>query len=326
MNLAIVSPTQSPTPPIGYGGTERIVDVLVRSLMDLGHTVDLYAGPGTTCPATNLFIAKSQNLLNGETELLQHLYKFSLKYDCIIDAGPFHLASQNIKGPTIALMRGDTYITYPHSRIRNKVYPSKEYAKNASNCNYPHVLDPVRYNQESIFQLGSGSGNYALVYSVVNPQKGVHLAIKAAEIGGFPIKIAGPLQDIKYWNRFCNFSHVHYVGEIHSESVRIKLLQNASVLLFTSILGEGCPVGVKEALLCGTPVVASEVNGTPTLIEPRINGLFARYEDELASAYWIAKTFDRNLVRNTALEKLDTRLYAERIIELCTQANKGAIW
>src|SRR6266516_3606526 len=45
LRIAQIAPPQEPVPPAGYGGTERVVDALVRELVARGHDVTLFA-PG----------------------------------------------------------------------------------------------------------------------------------------------------------------------------------------------------------------------------------------------------------------------------------------
>jgi hypothetical protein len=43
MKIAITADPELPVPPLHYGGIERIIDMLVRSLVDRGHDVTLFA-------------------------------------------------------------------------------------------------------------------------------------------------------------------------------------------------------------------------------------------------------------------------------------------
>ena len=54
MKIAQVSPLAEPVPPIGYGGTERIVAYLSAELIRRGHAVTLFASGDSTTNGTLL--------------------------------------------------------------------------------------------------------------------------------------------------------------------------------------------------------------------------------------------------------------------------------
>jgi len=326
MKLAMVVPPQMPCPPPGYGGVERVCDVLVRGLIELGNTVDLYAGPNSTCPATNLIMGKNRNIIQGEQELVSLLKPKQKEYDCIIDSAACHFTSMMVSRPTVAFMTGDAYLKYPHHEIHNRIYVSREYAEECGCFTHPYINNVICNDPENEYQLGDGSGGYSLVYSTIGVQKGVHLAARASERAGMGLVVAGPMQDHNYWNSWCNFPHVKYVGVVNDMKSKLDLLMNARVLYFMSVCGEGDALTPKEAMACGTPVVATIRNGIRSFLEPHINGYFASYTDKAAEVTWLAAALDRNLVRESALEKLDPKPKAKRLEQLCKQASMGLRW
>ena len=328
MKLAMISPAQCSTPPVGYGGIERVCDIMVRELMELGHTVDLYAGPGSTCPATNLYMSQSSNLIQGEKELAEMVKSNQDKYNCIIDSGACHFTSLIIQSttPRVALMTGDAYRKYPHYELLNRIYVSKEYAEEMDAINNPYINNVISKNPEKDFPLGDGSGGYAAVYSTIGVQKGVHIAVKASMIAGLRLKVAGPIQDYSYWNGWCKAPNVEYIGVITKHEDKIKFLGDARLLFFMSTCGEGDALTPKEAMACGTPVVATPQNGIKSFLEPAINGFYAMFPDDAAKMAWAASSLDRKLVRQSALEKLDPKPKAIRLAYQCERAFMGATW
>jgi glycosyl transferase family 4 len=51
MRIAQVAPPWLAVPPDGYGGIERIVDLLARGLHERGHELTLFAPQGSRSPA-----------------------------------------------------------------------------------------------------------------------------------------------------------------------------------------------------------------------------------------------------------------------------------
>src|SRR5439155_16584010 len=50
LRIAQVAAPFEPVPPHGYGGTERVIDALVRELIDRGHDVTTYASGDSEVP------------------------------------------------------------------------------------------------------------------------------------------------------------------------------------------------------------------------------------------------------------------------------------
>src|SRR5205823_11507695 len=50
LRVAQVAGPFEPVPPRGYGGTERVIDALVRELMDRGHEVTTYGAGDSKVP------------------------------------------------------------------------------------------------------------------------------------------------------------------------------------------------------------------------------------------------------------------------------------
>ena len=50
LRIAITTDPEIPVPPLLYGGIERIVDMLVRGLVERGHEVTLFAHPESNVP------------------------------------------------------------------------------------------------------------------------------------------------------------------------------------------------------------------------------------------------------------------------------------
>ena len=326
MRLALVAPPQSPCPPQGYGGAERVCDALLRCLMQLGHEVVLFAGPTSTSPATELVMSKSTNIIAGEQELVALLEKRKSEFSCIIDFGACHLSSLCLKAPSVALMGGDTYKKYPHYKIPNRIYVSKQYAQESGFPYFPYLENIISADPQNDFPLGDGSGLYACIYGVVNPQKGIHIAAASCVLAGIKLKIAGPIQDYNYWNGWCNFPNVEYVGVITNTKDKIELLTKARVLLFPSVMGEGDPLGPKEALACGTPVIAAPRNGISSFLEPYLMGFFGEFPEEIAPLIWKAASLNRKLVRTIALDKLDPMPKAIKLSSLCERVYLGDKW
>ncbi|HEU4339790.1 MAG TPA: glycosyltransferase [Planctomycetota bacterium] len=95
-------------------------------------------------------------------------------------------------------------------------------------------------------------------------------------------------------------------------------MRGAAVAAFPSRLGEGSPVAVVEAMMCGVPVIATDVGGTREIVEDGVTGWLVppgRLEERLqwvfqnpAAARAVAER-----ARAVALERLDIDLAAAHL-------------
>ena len=123
--------------------------------------------------------------------------------------------------------------------------------------------------------IGDGSGGYALFVGRLSQEKGIDTLLTSWEIVGnkLPLKIAGggPLA-LKVTKAAQNNSLVEFLGH-QPKSEILRLMKNATVLIFPSIWYECFPVTIVEAYSVGLPVIASNLGGMSTLIDHRQTGL-----------------------------------------------------
>ncbi len=134
-------------------------------------------------------------------------------------------------------------------------------------------------------------------------EKAPHLAIEAARLGGFPLRIAGPIYNEDYFRAEVDprlGDGVEYLGHLTQPDLNDQLL-SASALLFTSVWEEPYGLTIAEALASGTPVAAFEVGAAPELIDAT-SGILVPREDvrALAAGFAAAGTLDRADCRRRA--------------------------
>jgi len=100
LRIAIVSTCTYSVPPISYGGVERIVYYVVKTLEELGHEVYLFAPPGSYRPSNGklFYIPLTHGEYSFEAEYFPILYYLDelLKCDFIIDFSHTKAVAQEI--------------------------------------------------------------------------------------------------------------------------------------------------------------------------------------------------------------------------------------
>ena len=94
--------------------------------------------------------------------------------------------------------------------------------------------------------------------------------------------------------------HIIYTGMLNAEQVANRLLKSNIYVQASSIENSSNALG--EAMLIGTPCVASFVGGTPDMLINNIEGLLYPFGDYGLLAHYISKIFDDN---NLAIELSD---------------------
>ena len=128
--------------------------------------------------------------------------------------------------------------------------------------------------------------------SRIAPAKGTSIIKKIIRNIELPVNIIGSgpdLQDLKQYCQSYNLRHVKFWGQISHDKV-LKIISSSQCVVVPSVCGEAFPLVAVEAMVCGTPVIASNLGGVVELInksrggiavDPDEPGVFVRAISEL---------------------------------------------
>jgi len=224
-------------------------------------------------------------------------------------------------------MGGDPLKKYPHDKLRNRIYVSREFAEFCGCPDHP-VVHSIVHPMPSVVPLGKGDGGYALYVGTIRPEKGVLEAERACARVGLPLKVAGPIRDLDYWDRIRD--RVEYIGILPNDKSRDDVFGQAAVFMYCPKWCDAGPLAPMEAMLRGTPVAGYANGGLASDVEDDVGGWLVRKDnptiDDLAGAIERARTVDRAGVREAILPKIDPHKCAERLVLLCQQVADGKSW
>ena len=340
MRIAQVAPPFLSVPPVGYGGTERVISLLTEELGQRGHDVTLFASGDSTTAAR--LISPVETALWRQPEVRDPLIYWTITlgevylraarggFDVVhshLDFLAFPCASLS-STPTVTTLHGR--LDYPEfPRIYN-CFPEMPVVSISQSQRTP--LPSARwmgtvYNGVDIerFRFSPHGRDYLAFLGRVSPGKGLDRAIHIARRAGLPILIAArmPLNDSHHpefpadWEYYRTVikpllrePEVDYLGELDDED-KANLLRHARALLFPIDWPEPFGLVMAESLACGTPVVARRRGAVPEVITHGVTGLIGETDDELVQLCEQAGEISREVCRAEAVRRFSPQAMAD---------------
>lgn len=327
MRIGLIAGPWYPIPPVGYGGTELVVDALARGFTRAGHEVLLAAPADSTCPVERLpgMRLSEPGLVGFTSSELSHVINAYAGMDGKVDLVHDHtLAGPLYRGRPAGLrvvttMHGDltpafSAIYGAAARDTTLVAISKSQVSSTLGDRVGAVI-PHGMEVASV-PVGPGQGGYACFLGRMCPDKGVVEAIRVAQLAGVPLRIAAKMREpgeLQYYHDVVEpmlGPDVEFLGEVGGPD-KYKLLGDALALLNPIQWMEPFGLVMIEAMSTGTPVIATPMGSAPEIIEDGVSGYLAKDPEELARLLLRAGDLDRRTVRAQAKERFST----ERMVE-----------
>ncbi len=163
---------------------------------------------------------------------------------------------------------------------------------------------------------------FALMLGRMCPEKGQHLALRAAHLVGVSLLLGGEVfpyachQD--YFAREVApllDTRRRFLGPVGFARKR-RLLSAARCLLVPSTAAETSSLVAMEALACGTPVIARRVGALPDIVEHGRTGFLVDDAASMAAAIGRVGEIDRELCRAVARERFSAARMTDAYLDL----------
>lgn len=328
MRIGLVAPVSCAVPPVGYGGTEQVVDALARGLVGLGHEVLLAATGDSTCPVPTRSLLATPVFDDHRAELRHVLFAHDQLAGCDVVhdhtlLGPL-LGVGRTHGPPVVttchgVLAGELAAWYRQLSVHVPVVAiSRSQAAGApglARAVVHHGVVPQDY------PFGLGDGGHLLFLGRMSPDKGAHRAIAVARATGLPLLVAGRLrepQELDYFERHVRpqlGDGVDWVGEVAGDE-KLALLAGARALLMPIRWPEPFGMVMVEAQACGTPVLAFREGAAPEVVEDGVTGWLCRDEDDMAGAALRVGELSRQACRSAVEQRFSAREMARRHVEV----------
>lgn len=337
IRVAMLAPIAWRTPPNGYGPWEQVVATLTDALVDAGADVTLYA---TADSATK-----------GELRsVVDHGYEEDDSYDVKVyealhiarvfeEANEFDLIHNHFDFLPLAWSRlvSRPLVTTVHGFSSQRIIPM--YRAYDDRAHYVAISDADRHpdltyaatvhhgiNLDDFpFRARPDPDGHVVYFARVHADKGTAKAIDIARLAGRPIKLAGIVQDVDYFNSEVRprlGPDAEYLGPL-SGADRAGLLGNASALVHPIAFAEPFGLSVIEAFACGTPVVAFPRGSMVELVRPGVNGFLANSAEDAAAALHRLSTIDRSACRRDVEKRFTAQRMADGYIAVYRQVLRG---
>ena len=310
MRIAEIAPMYEAVPPIGYGGTERVIGALCDELVTSGHEVTLFA-PGTSQTKAELVPTVAEPLRTRMTrtemlevaprmhlEMLAAVYQRAADFDVIhahTDVATLRFAASNPTVPTVVSLHGRLdldvaqreFLRYPDVPLVSISNHQRE-AVSGFDLNWratvPNGLDLSPY-----FDTPSEDEGYLCFVGRINREKRPDLAAEVARRSGIPLRVAAKVDptDLVYHQDLIEplfRSHgVEFLGEL-LEYDKPEFYAAASATIFPSDWPEPFGLVMIESLAAGTPVIALRRGSVPEILEDGVTGFIRDDLDGLVEA------------------------------------------
>lgn len=350
MRIGIVSPPWIPVPPVKYGGTELVVDLLARGLAAAGHEVVLWTTGDATCPVERrAFFAEPPTPIGAVAIELAHVitaYDQMRDVDIVHDHTVSGVFAADAVAPMVVTHHGPFTAAFAPvaRRLGDRaalVAISHSQAATAGPGVAVHSVIHHGVDVERI-PVGSGDGGYVAFLGRMNPDKGVHQAIDIARRAGIPIKVAAKCREDAEREYFETEirprlgADAEYLGEL-GDTDKHALLGGALALVNPIQWPEPFGLVMVEALACGTPVVATPWGAAPEIVTDGRTGYLRTDVRGLAASLAHVAAIDRRSCRSSAErhfsmarmvhdhERLYSRLVGSRIETVRMSPSAGVI-
>lgn len=337
MRIAQIAPLQLAVPPENYGGTERVIGELTEGLVQLGHTVTLFAtGDSQTKAQLIPFVPKATGFDSQADAVSLHLclqtevYRRSDEFDVI------HSHLEQLTLPFIASTQTPTILTF-HSRLDPpalvrllQAYPNTNYVSISESQRVPvsgvHWAATVHHGIDiRRFRYYPEPEDYLAFVGRITPEKGPERAIHIAKQAGVRLKIAAKTdtKDRPYFKQvvepLLSDPLIDFLGPVN-ERRKCELIGHARALLLPIDWPEPFGIVFIESMACGTPVLTRPRGAAAEVVEDGVTGFIRETDAELVAAIHELPSIARAECRQIAEQRFGITRMAEEYVRVYEQA------
>ena len=324
MRIAQISTVDTPVRRNHSSSVEQLSWVLARELTALGHEVTTFGAAGSdvagrfceTLPGTYGENGAPEDWRLCEWINLARALESAREFDIVHSHG--YLLGLPFDAHIFTPMVHTLHIHPYDDSLRLRALFPKANVVGISRFQWSEIPDlpPVAIIPHGIdvaqFSFRPTPGDYLAFLGRFVPDKGVLTAIRSARSLGIPLKLAGLRND--YYQAVVapevDGREVEYIGPVTGDS-RDRFLGDAKALLYPIEAPEPFGLVQIEAMMCGTPVIATRIGAVPEIVDEGITGFTALDPDEFTQQIPRAIALDRATIRGSAQKRFSATAMAE---------------
>lgn len=332
LRIAQVAPPLERVPPLGYGGTERVMYELIVELDRRGHEVTTFASGDSEVPGRLIatvpealrpvgftedpggwFIATMLAVLDRQDDF--DLIHSHLEWDSL-------LLARAARIPVAATFHGRLDLPWSRDVLASPTSANLVAISESQASVHPGAEWTVIHNgltlSEAPFERRR-SDALAFVGRIA-PEKGVIDAIEIAQMAGRPLRIAAKIAPTGREKEYSDNVFmpaleragptVEFLGEIGGQE-RDQLLAESYAALMPGSWPEPFGLTAIEALACGTPLLARHVGALPEIIRDGVDGFFGDDVTQLAFHVPAVADLDRRAIRESVIDRFSATRMAD---------------
>jgi glycosyltransferase involved in cell wall biosynthesis len=330
LRVGLIAPPWVPVPPVHYGGTELVVDLLARGLRTAGCEVVLFTTGDAACPVPRRWLYPealgTADAPAGERQHVEWAYATLGDVDVVHDhteAGPAMTEAHDPAVPVVTTVHGrftaPARALYASAATRGVAVVAISHAQRRAAPEVPvaavihHGVEPDDYPP------GRGDGGYVLFLGRMSADKGAARAITIARAAGKRILLAAKMweaDELQYYAESVEpllGDDAVFVGAVGGAD-KLVLLGGAEALVNPIRWPEPFGLVMIESLACGTPVLSFPEGAAPEIVKPGRTGFLCADEDEMVSKLALVGHLDRATCRASVQERFSaTRMVSDHL-------------
>jgi glycosyltransferase involved in cell wall biosynthesis len=332
LRIAQAAPPLERVPPLGYGGTERVIHELVREQVSRGHEVTTFASGDSDVPG-RLVATVDQALrpagFGGDSSpwylsTILSVLERAREFDVIHSHLEWYSTILSKVSPVPVVTTFHGRLDFPWARdllIRgegNYVAISRAHAATHPDVPWAGVVHNGLDLTGAPFERRRGE---ALCFvGRVAPEKGILDAMEIARLSGRRLRIAAKIGTVPHEKAYhedvflpalgAAGDDVEFLGELSGED-RDRLFAESYATLMPGSWPEPFGLVAIESLACGTPLIARPAGALPEIVRPGKDGFFGN--DVAGMAFFVDRVadLDRAEIRASVIERFSAARMAD---------------
>ena len=316
-----MAPPIEAVPPIGYGGTERIVAELVRELDRRGHQMTTFASGDSVIPGEHVVTVPNAlrpiGFADDPGEHFRETVEMVLDRQDDFDLIHAHLdpwspqLARRARRPVVTTYHGRLDLPWTKGAFRDDMHGlvaiSRDQARLHPEAPWTVIYHGVTFNPPP---RPDSPGEDLCFVGRMAPEKGFPDAVEVARLTGRRLLVAAKTPTRRIEQEYHDAvvvplleqADVTIIGELSADE-RDRLVAGCRASLVPSAWPEPFGLVVIEALACGTPVLARRAGAIPEILRDGIDGFICDDAQEMAFFDDRLDQLDRAAIQASALQR-----------------------